>query len=363
MAGLAQFRPGPGSVRAVLAMAVMASHISAFNIGGPAVMLFFIISGYWVTAAAGNWRGGPMSFVASRALRIFPLFWLCCLLSLLVLFVRDVPLRPDTPQGFALLGQASVAKPLLSVDWSLDIELQFYLALPLLLAAAQRWSAVQLWALTIVGWLLGIALAVMAGVHCVLLYMPAFAAGMALRLTAWRPGPWWTTSSLLAAAAAAAGVALLVPTAIVRPFALNSIAEHQGQMLWALLLVPALAALFQRPSGPVDRELGDCSYALYLVHAPVLRLAFSGLPLLLPGISLLAMKLIGVALVLLATLALRRLVDRPLESWRRGLLPLPPRRRSVRRLRLSARLRPPLHAQLVHTLAIAPLNLARKHPN
>ena len=38
--------PGPGSLRLLLALAVVGSHVSEIGAGRPAVMIFFIISGY-----------------------------------------------------------------------------------------------------------------------------------------------------------------------------------------------------------------------------------------------------------------------------------------------------------------------------
>ena len=40
------FRLGSGAVRLLLAAVVVVSHLSAINLGRPAVMIFFMISGF-----------------------------------------------------------------------------------------------------------------------------------------------------------------------------------------------------------------------------------------------------------------------------------------------------------------------------
>ena len=72
-----------GSIRLVLALAVIAAHTGPFFgfplIGGPqAVQLFFIISGFYMTLILNEKYTGPGSytlFASNRALRLFPLYW------------------------------------------------------------------------------------------------------------------------------------------------------------------------------------------------------------------------------------------------------------------------------------------------
>ena len=61
---------GPGMLRFILAAMVVVSHLTSLNIGRPAVLLFFMISGFWVTRAWQEWAGGTTGFMASRFLRI-----------------------------------------------------------------------------------------------------------------------------------------------------------------------------------------------------------------------------------------------------------------------------------------------------
>ena len=68
----------PGLFRLLLAAAVLLSHLSRFDVGRLAVLLFFYLSGYWVTRV---WQAkfGPratLRFYAARYLRIAPLYLL-----------------------------------------------------------------------------------------------------------------------------------------------------------------------------------------------------------------------------------------------------------------------------------------------
>jgi peptidoglycan/LPS O-acetylase OafA/YrhL len=113
--------------------------------GNTGVTLFFVLSGFlltrpFVSGAQLNW----LSFYQRRALRILPMYYLCVLLGALLnqpgswlsafkaLFFFDIGLSTLWPMG--------------AVWWSLVVEIQFYLLLPLLilLARSARWRYV-LW--------------------------------------------------------------------------------------------------------------------------------------------------------------------------------------------------------------------------
>src|SRR5687768_1766047 len=66
----------PGAFRLLLALMVVVSHLTRFDIGRLAVLLFFFLSGYWTAQiwaakfAGRDWK----AFYASRWLRIAPLY-------------------------------------------------------------------------------------------------------------------------------------------------------------------------------------------------------------------------------------------------------------------------------------------------
>ncbi len=134
-------------------------------IGWTGVDLFFVLSGYLIAnqLLAGLVRGRTLSlrsFFARRALRTLPVSWVVLAayfcwpgemggrtpppLWRFLSFTQNIGLQPGTAFSHA---------------WSLCIEEQFYLVLPLLLVAGQRWrlGARAGWALMAALLLLGIA--------------------------------------------------------------------------------------------------------------------------------------------------------------------------------------------------------------
>lgn len=333
----ARLWPGPGALRLWLALLVMLSHLSALNIGGPAVVLFFILSGYWVSQRWLGGGAGVLAFAIARLLRVWPLFALIGGLTWVGLGWLGLPRTGDPVSGLLLLGSASRNDMLIGVAWSLDLELQFYLCLPVMWLAAQRLPAWQLWLLGGAAWGLGIWL-MDRSAWSFLLYLPAFAAGMWLARSRWCPG----SAAVLAGVGGfglLAGLIALWPST--RPLLIKSpdmslLVEQLGHLGWAMLLLPLVARVLSGPADRRDRRLGDAAYALYLVHSPVITLLIAGLAL-----EGLALKLAALPAVAVATLIVHFWIDVPLEAARR---------RSARIARIA-------------TPAIAPLNLARKRPN
>lgn len=331
---LARYRPGPGLLRLFLALAVVVSHLSALNIGRPAVVLFFVLSGYWVSR---RWHAGNQSvtgFALARFLRIWPLFALVAGATWLAFGQLGLSRSADLPAGLLLLGSASRGDLLVGVDWSLDLELQFYLALPLMWLAVQRLSALPLLALAGLAWGIGIWL-MTRGAWSFLLYLPAFAAGMWLTRVRWTFGAGPVLVGLVLFAIVGAGLAAwpLTRPLVVKMPGLSPVLEQLGQLAWSLPLLPLVAWVLAGPSSARDKAIGDAAYALYLVHAPLITLLAA--TTLLTG---LALKLAALPVIAVMTLALSRFVDQPLENSRRlGLLAALP--------------------------GFAPLNLRRKRPN
>lgn len=337
--------PGPGGLRLILALVVLVSHLSSLNIGRPAVAIFFILSGYWVSRRWLSGEEGALAFVMARLQRIWPLFALVGGATWLALGWLGLDRSPDPVAGLLLLGSASRADLMIGVAWSLDLELQFYLCLPLLWLAARRLPTWQLWLLGILAWGLGIWL-MARGAWSFLLYLPAFASGMWLAGVQPLAGRAPPLAGRIAMLAGAGGFALLAAffalSPVTRPLLIKGpglppLAEHLAHQAWALLLLPLVAGVLARPSSRLDRQLGDASYALYLVHSPVI----TGLGALL-ALTGLALKLAALPAILFATLALYLWIDVPLES----------RRRRLAGVRLPVALP-----------AFAPLNSRRKRPN
>jgi peptidoglycan/LPS O-acetylase OafA/YrhL len=154
-------------LRAVAAAAVVITHVGALTgyvgTGTPAswvvsrgdigVPIFFTLSGLllyrpWAaTALTGQPAGSVTAYLRRRALRILPAYWAVVLIALPVL--NPEPARHVWPWvQYLLLVQNYDPRPWwtgtgatgLAQDWSLVVEVSFYLLLPLL-AAALTWLA------------------------------------------------------------------------------------------------------------------------------------------------------------------------------------------------------------------------------
>jgi peptidoglycan/LPS O-acetylase OafA/YrhL len=181
--------PGLDTLRAAAIALVFMYHYAVFvsgrasfgfasRVGWTGVDLFFVLSGYLIAHPLldGMAQGRALSlprFYARRALRTLPAFWL--VLAAYVLFPAALGGRtPPPPWRFLTFTQNIGLAPgtAFSHAWSLCVEEQFYLALPLVLAAATALAGRGLgrrhaW------WLMGALVAL----------------GVAARALAWRH--WW----------------------------------------------------------------------------------------------------------------------------------------------------------------------------
>jgi peptidoglycan/LPS O-acetylase OafA/YrhL len=292
----------PGAFRLVLAFAVVASHVSAFDIGRLAVVLFFYLSGYWT---ARIWRekfDGRRTgwFYLSRYWRIAPLFLLA---TFGAAALRGWPLHWD---NFTLLGVGSTDHDPTGVAWSLDVELQFYLLLPLVvgvLTAAPRAALVACLALSALGCWLDAAFQITT----VAKFLPAFALGSLTYAKDWKP------SRRAAGLSVAAFFAFSLLT-MATPFFLSTDVDPFDHDIWALMwmtpLLPYVAHSLTIRSTRRDRHFGNLSYPLYLVHYATIALITSAL-----GHGLL-IKALAAAMACAIALALYWLVDRPVDRIR-----------------------------------------------
>ena len=148
---------------------VFVSHEPTFGwasvVGWVGVDLFFVLSGYLIAHQlfAGIRRGQALSlkaFYARRALRTLPVFWL--VLAAYFLFPSVMGGRTPPPLwSFLTFTQNFNLQPgtAFSHAWSLCIEEQFYLVLPLLLVLGLRFGSRRAhgWALLVLLMVVGIA--------------------------------------------------------------------------------------------------------------------------------------------------------------------------------------------------------------
>lgn len=327
---------GLQTLRALAALMVLAGHIRAeaahyfaLDLPGAAlpwtrgVDIFFVISGFIVTLSAARFAGRPGAFLSRRLRRVVPLYAFFTTLMVALLLVtpgalKDTGLDPAQILSSYLFlpyerGDGRIA-PVLSLGWTLNYEVFFYVVLALCLALPRP--------------LLTCCIALAAFCHIAPLLPPVtavrfygdplvleFIFGVILARL-WQCG-FVRPSARLALAALVLGLALMTVL-------------HQSTLprvlaagLPATLIVGAGTLL--APRGPLPfQALGDASYALYLSHRFVLRAATLVLVPLLPATPLAALVfclLVG-GLSLWAALAVHRHIERPLT---RALTPRPAR--------------------------------------
>ena len=308
--------------------------------GGFGVFLFFALSGYLLFLPFARHTfgsGAPLDlrrYAANRALRVLPLYYVVIAVYLVV---NSEGLRGEWWR-FALFLENFSGRTVANVDgpvWSLVVEVQFYILLPLFAWLLTRASGRSLGRAAAIVALLGVAALALrletvttaTGVSAVWRYsLPAtcvfFAPGLLLALLRVhldnRPRRW-TTWPVVASSTVwlLAGVLLWL-----------TVAYHYA---WDALLLPASAlllgacALPLRPGRTVAlldlrwlAGLGAASYSLYLWHAPIVR-ALSTASWLPAGF----VPLVAVSLVVCCALAVvsYRLVETPFLRLRRSWSP------------------------------------------
>jgi peptidoglycan/LPS O-acetylase OafA/YrhL len=292
------------------------------------VHVFFAISGWCLaerTARARKRGESGAHFAAERVLRIYPTY-LAALLISIALRLAALPfntsrLSSAVPAGWAgWLAAASLTEPyvgrpdFLTVSWSLVYELGFYLCCAAaLVAVARRLATGPL--LFLAGSLLCFApwVAHAAGAPWrVLALWPDFFAGMAA---------WWAVRR--SARAGCAVLALMLAASIAWP------GYGGAGRLTAIGTAAALALAWPwdagLTAGPVMRSLmraGGISYSLYLIHVPLISPCENLMGRLISPSSrgFIAVWALAIALALAGAVCLNRVVERPVERWRRRAL-------------------------------------------
>jgi peptidoglycan/LPS O-acetylase OafA/YrhL len=306
---------------------VAARSVVAFHYGGPhlerlaaplgqlaaagylGVNLFFVLSGFvlvytYPPAPAGAERWSTRSFFVARFARIYPMY-LASLVVALPFFAAAAAEASWAPvvlwKGAAVLGLLQAWSPATVFTWnypawSLSVEACFYLLFPLLIRGLRRWNARRA-AATIAGfWLAGVAPSLLYvaldpdGLGAAasptshgfwlevlkfnpLLRLPEFCTGMALG------GLFLLRRSGAAPPARRTAAAAIVSTGLLLASALAS-GRVPYPVLHNALLAPLFGALIYALAfgeGWLARllawrpvvELGEASYALYLLHVPL----------------------------------------------------------------------------------------------
>jgi peptidoglycan/LPS O-acetylase OafA/YrhL len=329
-------------LRAVAALVVVSGHVmgAAKTMGsfqspslptGMGVDLFFVISGFIMVYASDRLftrPGAGKEFLIKRMLRVVPLYWLSttAILALTLMSSRHSQARPGGGYllaSYLFIPDASYGSvdgipfPLLSLGWTLNYEMLFYTVFSLFIFAPRRRAV------------LGVQVTLVAAVAFGLVVQPAstvlstwtqpiileFALGLlianallqGLRLS--RAASW----TLLALAGL--WIALDVGGILVLKQTPNDLRRVIG---WGVPAACILASVVLGPlalppwSEKVAALLGDASYSLYLTH-PFVIIAMKRAWLVTFGTDhLLAWVVLVLLLTVAFSVAVNKLVERPL---------------------------------------------------
>lgn len=332
-----------GSFRLGLALVVVCFHLGLLadspvpGIGLAAVQVFFIVSGFYMAMVlTSTYRDAPVRvFYASRLLRLLPVFLATAALALWVQAEALGALAGILPaQSIAAMVVANVTMlgtdlatalclpttyggcvpppglPIVPPAWSIGPEVAFYLAAPFLVRSLRGAAGVTVAGAiylhltgSIVYPVTGLPFAATTGPEQLryaffgasIVFFGLGAAGFHLARGA--------TPIRLLPALLVVGLVLPIPTMVPGPVALA-----------LAVLVPWLFSRTRR--WRADRFVGDLSYPVYLVHAPVFVIAMpwaaerTGLSGLLP------MPVWIVGIVLAAALVLDLALQRPIDRFR-----------------------------------------------
>lgn len=299
-----QFRRDIQILRGLAVFLVLLFHfgVSGFAGGFLGVDIFFVISGFLM--ATLYQKGKPLQFYQRRAKRLLPAYFATVLATLIAASVITLPVdfnQVVEQVRFASLFTSNIGfwiqnsyfsqaefTPLLHL-WSLGVEIQFYLIVPVLFWFGRkfRWILPLLLVAALIACFVVTSISPKTSFFMMPLRTWQFLIGW---IIAWHltnagqiiPRKWngvLGTVSLI--------VLVAIPLMPIDPEALNVIQGHPGLMTLVVCIATAGVLAFALPpaieSSVIGRAfelLGRYSYSIYLVHFPILVLAlyqpFSG---------------------------------------------------------------------------------------
>jgi peptidoglycan/LPS O-acetylase OafA/YrhL len=283
----------PGTILAPLRYAMVAGHLS--------VTVFIVISGFClalpVARNGGLMQGSTLAFIKRRARRILPPYYAALFLSLILIWtiigeptgtLWDVPIQvtPTAVISHLLLLQDLFATGSINyVFWSIAVEWQIYFLFPLVIWGFRRLGP---WQTVLIALLLGYAVRYGFGDTRVARANPHFIGMFALGVLA----AFGATSEHGALAALRSRTKLKIScalplVAVCAMIVLWDVEESRRNfpvldLLVGAMTCPALLLTTRFRDAPLTKILasrplaliGTFSYSLYLIHAPLLQIAW-----------------------------------------------------------------------------------------
>jgi peptidoglycan/LPS O-acetylase OafA/YrhL len=343
-----------GAYRTFLAVAVAVQHLlSVPVVGSAAVHAFFILSGYLMTRIMNETYGysrlGVARFAVNRLLRIYPSYLVALLVALGILAIVEKSLAekfssniyvPSSPaEWFAnitlvhfRLNLFNLRPLVLPPSWALTIELLFYTVIGLGLGSSRKislvWFCSSVFATAWLIWWSG-ASSSYSGWSWIYFSIVSGSLPFSIGAMIFHYGPRSVqvpslrafTILLACGFAFLASCALfLIANRVVGSVPLSLAAFYANMAVQACIVAALASVMVVGRVAQWDKEVGDYSYLIYLLHFPVAiavsHYIFDGIG---PGRSIVAFGnflLAMVVCVAIAFLVLKCLV-RPLEEFRR----------------------------------------------
>ncbi|MCJ1962706.1 acyltransferase family protein [Novosphingobium mangrovi (ex Hu et al. 2023)] len=282
--------PALDGARGVAAMAVVVSHcanagffprILGEGTGQMGVLLFFLLSGFLMAFLYGQrpfTNEQVLRYATHRIARVFPLFYLVIALSLIV--GAEGPIRFFDLSGGEWLKPVALVTGT-SVLWTIPVEVQYYIVFLLIWAAAKRFPLGVWIAAGFAGQLLVLALLRLCvrGNQFLPYWFHAFFLGTIAGYLLHRHAKAFLTATRAPALQVLGWIILLmIPLSLPElrriagfPMLPNFIDPITFGMP-VLIFLAALGSLgpFRYLALPVFTRLGAVSYAIYLLHKPVM---------------------------------------------------------------------------------------------
>jgi peptidoglycan/LPS O-acetylase OafA/YrhL len=321
---------------------VKGTPLAVFGVGWTGVDLFFVISGYVITASAWRQKESPAyarNFWRTRFARILPLYYVTSIIYLLLngsqAIEKDTTLQVVSHLLLFHNLFQETAFSINGVTWSLGVEMQFYLiaflVVPSIAVASRRalvlgfialLAGVLIYRLTAWHWLRADGASDAAISHAlsqVPSLIDSFALGGLICLFgAPKPNRIRCLGLVFAAAVSFIAISVVYTNFAARYWSLWPMAILFRTFVAAFAGIALCAALSSRPQAnsawyrPMLR-MGKISYGIYLWHLIVLYFVQRHVPL--KGT---AAVLVIVATTLLLAEITYRLVERPAMQWARG---------------------------------------------
>jgi peptidoglycan/LPS O-acetylase OafA/YrhL len=256
--------------------------------GRLAVVFFLVLSGFSlaISPARHGWRSdGVARFLRRRAWRILPPYWAALAMSLVISWFVVPASHFGPPTGASILVYGLVAQDMFTAPtpngafWSIGVEAELYLLLPLLLFVRRRWSAAVLVAcvtlpVLVRGLIAAGASPVEGGNWLAPHLVPVFVAGMAGAGVVVAPNrvrrlPWGWFALLAAMPVLALGVIQGSVWTVNHYFWVDLAIAPAMTMLLAAVATGRPAVLVRFLMARPIRSLGNFSYSLYLIHLPI----------------------------------------------------------------------------------------------